>query len=78
MIDSKAFYDCSNICTIIIPKNVTSISDSAFDGCSNLREISVDENNTSYASDSGILYSKDYKRIIIVPHAIQGYIKMET
>ena len=38
-IASRAFYDCTNLTSVIIPNNVTSIGDDAFYRCTNLTSI---------------------------------------
>lgn len=40
-INSRAFYGCSNIKSIVIPESVTSIGSSAFQYCSNLESITL-------------------------------------
>ena len=40
-VDSKAFYGCSSINNIILPKTVTAIGESAFEGCSALTKMNI-------------------------------------
>ena len=49
-IDNYAFYNCSDLTSLAIPKSVTSISSSAFSNCSALTSIVVDEGNRKYDS----------------------------
>lgn len=42
-IDSSAFYGCSNLTSIKIPKSVTSIGDLAFSDCSNLKTVMFED-----------------------------------
>ncbi len=68
-IDSKAFYDNSDIIAVHIPSTVMSIGDKAFGGCSALVYISVDNANKSFTAVNGILYSKDKTKLILFPSA---------
>ena len=59
-----AFRYCTALETITIPKGVTSVDRYAFSSCKN---INVDESNTTYSSISGVLVSKDQKKLIVYP-----------
>ena len=63
-IKEKAFYGCSKITSVKIPKGVVSIGFDAFFGCYKLNEISVDKRNENYCSIDGNLYTKDGKTLI--------------
>lgn len=58
---------------VFIPKNVKSIASGAiqWDG---LEQYIVDEDNTVYASQDGILYTKDFTKIVEIPWSIEGEI----
>ncbi|MDR1369052.1 MAG: leucine-rich repeat protein [Dysgonamonadaceae bacterium] len=69
-IGESAFGWCSGLLSIDIPENVTSIGEYAFTGCKNLVEINVSENNAEYASEKGIVFSKDKKTLVCYPAGI--------
>lgn len=46
-IRSYAFYDCSGLTSVTIPKSVTSIGERAFNGCSGLTSVTISEGVTS-------------------------------
>ncbi len=62
-----AFNSCRRITSIIIPKNVRSISNAGFNGCDNLKSITVDSSNQYYSSEDGVLYNKDKTELIRYP-----------
>lgn len=62
-----AFYNCTNLTTITIGKDVLSINKAAFTGCTGLERIEVDQENPNYCSVNGILYNKDKTEIIWAP-----------
>lgn len=62
-----AFWKNSSLTSIAIPKSVTSIGEYAFCYLSNLTTINVNTSNTKYLSSNGILFSKDYTKIICYP-----------
>jgi hypothetical protein len=66
-IGEGAFDHCKRLASIIIPDSVTSIGKGAFKGCSNLVAIYVSSGNNKYASDNGVLYSKDKETLIAYP-----------
>ena len=52
IIGSFAFYGCSNLSTITIPKNLTDIGNSAFAECTNLKSIIIPKSVTSIGSSA--------------------------
>ena len=62
-IGEEAFYDCDALRSVTLGKGVVRLGPKVFSSCKNLQEIKVDENNNTYASENGLLLSKD-KRIL--------------
>ena len=75
-IGASAFEGCKSLSSINIPENVTSIRAYAFEGCSSLKEIVVSEKNKTYASENGILYTKDMKKLLCCPARKTGKINI--
>ena len=73
-IEIKAFSGCMNLERIEIPNSVLRIGTSVFEGCNNLKSIILEENNKNYLLDDGVLYTKDYKRLLVYPPAKEGEI----
>lgn len=63
-LDGGAFYDCPNLTTVTLSKDIASVNENAFIKCPSLTSIEVDENNTSFKSIEGNLYSYDEKTIV--------------
>lgn len=59
------------ITSVSIPDSVVSIGLGAFD-CANLQEIHVDPGNNQFASDNGLLFSKDKTMLIRCPSGNNG------
>jgi hypothetical protein len=51
-VDGSAFYDCSSLISVTIPKSVTSIGNKAFKGCSRLTSITIESGVTSIGEKS--------------------------
>lgn len=58
-----AFYNCENLRDVYIGKNVNKIYDTAFKRCPNVY-FHVSEENTKFASLNGMLFSKDYTKLL--------------
>ena len=65
-IKGKAFYGC-NLENIQLPDSLTDIGIQAFSLCKNLKNITVTENNETYASEDGVLYTKNKETLLYYP-----------
>lgn len=66
-IGDNCFYGCSGLASVEIGSGVVSIGASVFTGCSKLAAINLSEENHSYASEEGVLYSKDMSELLCYP-----------
>ncbi len=67
-----AFENCKSLKSIVIPDNVTYISEHAFDGCTSLTSISVRKDNEKYSSFNGVLFNKNKTKIVKCPEGRKG------
>lgn len=63
---SGAFAE-NNITSIDIPASVEILEDSIFPRCDLLQSINVDPNNKNYCSVDGVVYTKNFDKIIMYP-----------
>ena len=68
---SNVFYN-TGLTNVNIPEKLVYIGEYAFVGLKNLTEFVVDENNKYYASKDGVLYNKDYTKLISFPGNKEG------
>lgn len=77
--EERSFSDYRNIQIIYISENIDyigtkwddfSYGQDIFAMCMNLKSIQVDAKNQTYASNNGVLYSKDEKVLLKYPHAL--------
>ena len=71
-IDALTFKNNTDITTVHIGSDVTSISSDAFKGLLKLRSITVSENNPFYSSFSNCLYNKNKTVLLCFPPALSG------
>lgn len=72
----SVFWDCTDVTSIFIPKDVEEISIMmpSYTKQYSLSEINVDEDNQFYSSLNGILYNKDQTRLLFYPQGYEGVI----
>ena len=68
-ISEKALEGQICILNLTLPKYLLAYDEFTFQGGKNLQNIFVDEDNKYFASDNGILYTKDYSELICCPKA---------
>lgn len=71
-IGNRAFTSCTSLTSITLSKGISTIGDYVFGGCSSLTAINVASENESYASENGVLFTKDKTEIICCPGAYSG------
>ena len=66
-IGDRAFYKAYLTDSITIPSGVSYLGDNAFGACRELSEFRVSEANETYASQDGVIYSKDMRTLVAFP-----------
>lgn len=64
---SSAFYNCTGLKEITIPKNVSSIDSEAFYSCTSLTAFNVDPDSTYFESIDGVLFEKGLYKLCTYP-----------
>ena len=73
LIGSHAFYNCRNLTgSILIPAATDYIGHYAFYGCSLITSYNADASNIYFAGMNGLLYSKNFERLIACPQQYSG------
>ncbi len=79
LIGSHAFYKCSKLTgTITIPPLVDYIGYYSFYGCNQISSYEVNANNAYFASENGVLMSKNKDRLITFPVTKSGNYQMPS
>ena len=65
----KAFADCKEVTSVVIPGSVKYIGDGVFNNCTKLSGISVSSSNDYYCAVNGVLFNKSQTEIIKYPQA---------
>lgn len=66
-IGHEAFFGCSKLSNVSVGQNVTEIGYNAFGNCDSLAEIIVAAQNANYATEDGVLYTKNKKTLLCYP-----------
>ena len=73
-IEERSFGNSLNLTDVKLGNGLKSIHSWAFYGSKNLERIEISSENPNYASKDGILYNKDFSKIIIEPEAHRLYL----
>ena len=73
LIKSGAFAGCNGLVSVSIPDRVEQIEPSSFFGCKGILSFKVADSNPSYKSDSGLLLTKDGKKLV---EGVNGDVKI--
>ncbi len=75
-IADKAFYKCTDLTDLIIPKSVKNIGKLLFTDCPLLENISVSKDNKYFSAKDAILYNKNKTEVITASGGISGNITL--
>ena len=70
-LDERAFYG-SGLESVSIGANVSEIREGALSGCPDLTSVIISSANAEYASNDGIVFTKDMTELIVYPAGKQG------
>lgn len=65
----EAFVDCANLQTVTFPASLTTLGTGVFIGCNKLSALEVASGSQTFASQDGVLFSKDMTVLILYPPA---------
>ena len=63
----RAFYGCTSLESLHIPSSVVSIGRFSFTGCTSMTGITVESGNANYSSKDGVLFNKDFTKLVCYP-----------
>ncbi|WP_101722412.1 InlB B-repeat-containing protein [Eggerthella timonensis] len=66
-------FEGTSLTSITIPANVDYVDVKAFEGATMLKSVNVDPANQAFASDDGVLYTKDFKKLYRWPEGKIGH-----
>ena len=69
-IGKSAFSGCSSIARMRLPASIVEIGDFAFNGCSSLVSIDMEAGGDRFASEDGVLYTRDMSTLVRAPGKI--------
>lgn len=67
-----AFSGCTRLTEVNLPSTLVNFDGTVFKGCDSIRQINVAENSPYLTSEAGVLYSKDFTRLLYYPKALDA------
>ncbi|MDJ1650667.1 leucine-rich repeat protein [Gordonibacter faecis] len=71
-IAKEAFAKCAELTSISLPATLREVDPDAVAGCTSLKSITISAKNEAFASHDGMLFSKDYSRLLLIPEGKEG------
>ncbi|HIW76922.1 MAG TPA: leucine-rich repeat domain-containing protein, partial [Candidatus Gordonibacter avicola] len=71
-IAKDAFAKCSELTSVSLPATLREVDPDAVAGCSSLKSIAVSAKSEAFASHNGMLFTKDYSRLLLIPEGMEG------
>ncbi len=67
-----AFAHCSELASISLPATLREVDPDALAGCTSLKSLSISAKSEAFASSDGMLFSKDYSKLLLIPEGKEG------
>ena len=71
-ITKNAFTKCAELTSISLPATLREVDPDALMGCTSLKSITVSAKNETFVSHDGMLFTKDYSRLLLIPEGMEG------
>lgn len=75
-IADKAFYSCTDLTSLTIPKSVKNVGKLLFTNCAQLENISVSKENKYFSAKNAVLYNKNKTEVLTASGGISGNITL--
>ena len=67
-----AFAHCPELTSISLPATLREVDPDALKGCTSLKSISISTKSEAFASSDGMLFTKDYSKLLLIPEGKEG------
>ncbi|MDJ1651235.1 MULTISPECIES: leucine-rich repeat protein [Gordonibacter] len=71
-IAKNVFAKCSELTSVSLPATLREVDPDALMGCTSLKSITVSAKNAAFTSHDGMLFTKDYTRLLLIPEGMEG------
>lgn len=75
-VSARAFVNNELLKEISLGASVKTIDTDGFNGCAFLKKVEVNGQNTAFASQDGLLYSKDKSKLLLIPTKLEGEVTL--
>ncbi|HIW76610.1 MAG TPA: leucine-rich repeat protein [Candidatus Gordonibacter avicola] len=71
-IAKNVFAKCSELTSVSLPATLREVDPDAVAGCPSLKSITVNSKNEAFSASDGMLFSKDYSKLLLIPEGMEG------